>query len=189
MKPNNQADVAFRCCPDRKANIYICSQCESIYHHRCARKLSNIKSVGRVKADCCSTVENGTHHEEVDNKSLSENVEELKRVVDELKDENHNLKDQISSLNSQHIDIITTEITLKNSEQNVKMEKLVQENELLKQLNQEIKDNNELLKEKNHWLSTKLDKKKRNQWVKKNLGKVLKKRRKKPSNTIEPVEI
>jgi flagellar motility protein MotE (MotC chaperone) len=182
-------DTTFKCCPNRKANIYICSQCESVYHYKCAKKLDNIKPIGKVKANCCLRNESNDNNEKFDNKCWRENLKILKKSENELKLENQNLKDQISILNSQHINTISNEITFKNSEQELKTENLVNENELLKQLNKEMKDNNELLKEKNDWLTDKLNKKERSQWVKRNLGRVLKKRRRKPSNIIEPVEI
>ena len=111
----------------------------------------------------------------------------MNKILDKLRGENNNLKGQISTFGAQHINIVSHGIHLKSSE-NLKLENLIKENELLKQLNTEMKDNNELLKEKNDWLSNKL-KKKKSHWVRKNLSKVLKRKRKRTSNTIEPIEI
>ncbi|KAJ8676109.1 hypothetical protein QAD02_011895 [Eretmocerus hayati] len=182
----NEHESRFKCCPDRKAKILVCTYCESVYHQQCASKLGTIKTLGSIKADCCSN--KIIEKDEEDNKSLSENVGELKKVLFELKKENHHLKNQISSLQTQHVDIISSEIDLKNSKQTLEVENLVRENDLLKELNTSLKQSNVLLTEKHDRLFNKMMKKKKNQWVKKSVCKVLRKKKKKKSNIVEPVE-
>lgn len=184
--PNKRADVMFKCCPDRRANVSVCFQCESVFHYRCAKKLDQIQFMGKVKVDCCCNGRSSS--EESDNKSLSENVEELKKVLCDLKEENHHLKEQVATLQTQHVQIISSELDLKKSEETLKKENLIKENNLLRRLIEEMTSNNELLKEKNEMLTYKLNKKS-NICLRQRLGRVLKRKRKRPLNTVEPEEL
>lgn len=184
IKIEEATDTMFKCCPDRKANILVCTHCEAVFHKKCAKSIDRIKQTGYMKVNCCCTNGNDNNNDETDSRSLSENVEELKKVVEDLKEENNSLKNQ-------HVNIIASEISSKNSEQNLRMENLMNENELLKQLAEETRNSNELLKEKNEFLTSKLNKKKKKtlKLCKRNVYKILKKKRKQSSNTINPVEI
>lgn len=187
ISTKTEIDLTFKCCTNRKANIYICTRCESVYHRKCARKLGNIRCIGKVKADCCSRNGNVVDNEDIRISSVSEHIEDVSKITIKKGEENHSLKREVSIVETKHFDIVTSGVA--QSQQNLKIEKLESESKLLQQLVKELQSNNELLKEKNEWLTKKLNKKKRNQWVKKRLGKVLKKRKIQASNIVEPVEI
>ena len=78
---------------------------------------------------------------------------------------------------------------MKNSEQQLKLENLCNENGYLKQLVEETKGSNSLLIEKNQWLTEELKKKGKVKSVKSKFCRVMKKKRQKITNTIEPAEI
>ncbi|OXU20628.1 hypothetical protein TSAR_006461 [Trichomalopsis sarcophagae] len=187
--PKTEIDLTFKCCTNRKANIYVCTRCESVYHRKCARKLNNIRCIGKVKADCCSSKVNLVDNEDISVSSVNEVVEDVSKITTKQGEVSHSSKREVSRVETKHFDIVTNGVSLAQSLQNSKLEKLESNYELLQQVVKELRSNNELLRENNERLTKKLKKKKRNHWVRKNLGKVLKKRKKQASNVVEPVEI
>ena len=191
---NDESQINFKCCPDKKANILVCQLCESIYHQKCAKKL-NFKSFSKIKAICCSLEPNVFKTPIKQNFPSNSNAchidhVQLQEFLDQVTLENINLKD------IQKKELLSNQKSSSFSQQDVsessEINNLRTENHLYQTLYKETKDKIKLLEEKVGWLNEKLERceGKKSQKSRRSFRSVLKRKKKKFSpNSIETLDL